>query len=319
MYNCTPETDGGLCGGIDLGGTKIETTLFGKDLSVAIRRRRATPRDEYADLLDAVTAEIEWLRREAGSVDLPVGIGIPGLIDPATGVSLTSNLPARGRTFGRDLQGRAGAGLSMANDCKCFALSEANGGAGDGIPRVFGLVIGTGVGGGFCVHGHLDTGANGLAGEVGHFGIPAHVAEELNLRVLPCGCGRDGCYETLVSGPGMSAICRILTGSAAEAHEISRAASAGDPAMKHVLDVWCRLAAELLFTIQLTLDPDCFVLGGGLSEIPGIDASLEVVLDTSFLPSSKKPSILKPVFGTASGCRGAALLSLIERQCRKAP
>ena len=319
MYNCTPETEGGLCGGIDLGGTKIEATLFGEDLSVTIRRRRSTPRDGYAALLDAVTAEIEWLRREAGSGDLPVGIGIPGLIDPATGVSLTSNLPARGRTLGRDLQGRVGAGLSMANDCKCFALSEANGGAGDGFPRVFGLIIGTGVGGGFCVHGNLETGANDLVGEVGHFGIPAHVAEELDLPVLPCGCGREGCYETLVSGPGLSAICKLLTGSAAKAHEISRAANAGDPAMKRALDVWHRLTAELLFTIQLTLDPDCVVLGGGLSDIPGIDGSLKELLDTSFLPSSKKPNILKPVFGTASGCRGAALLSLIERDSQKAP
>ena len=319
MYGCTPETGGGPCGGVDLGGTKIEATLFGEDLSVASRRRRATPRDEYADLLDAVAAEIEWLRREAGADDLPVGVGIPGLIDPATGVSLTSNLPAAGRTLGRDLQGRVGAGLSMANDCKCFALSEANGGAGDGFSRVFGLIIGTGVGGGFCVDGRLDTGANGLVGEVGHFGIPAHLAAEFDLPVLPCGCGRKGCYETLVSGPGLSAICKTLTGSAAQAHEISRAADAGDPAMKRVLAVWHRLAAELLFTIQSTLDPDCFVLGGGLSDIPGIDASLAAALDASFLPSSKKPSILTPVFGAGSGGRGAALLSLMDRQSRKAP
>ena len=207
----------------------------------------------------------------------------------------------------------------MANDCKCFALSEANGGAGDGFSRVFGLIIGTGLGGGFCIDGRLDTGAHGLVGEVGHFGIPAHLVVELDLPVLPCECGRKGCYETLVSGTGLSAICKTLTGSAAKAHEISRAADAGDPAMKRTLEVWHRLAAELLFTIQLTLDPDCFVLGGGLSDIPGIELSLEAALDSSFLPSSKKPNILKPVFGAGSGGRGAALLSLMDRRSRKVP
>lgn len=319
MYGSMPETGGGLCGGVDLGGTKIEATLFRENLCVASRRRRATSRDKYAELLDAVVAEIEWLRREAGSDDLPVGIGIPGLVDPATGVSLTANLPARGHALGRDLHSRVGGGLSMANDCKCFALSEANGGAGNGFSRVFGLIIGTGLGGGFCVDGQLDTGANGLVGEVGHFGIPAHLAAELDLPVLPCGCGRKGCYETFVSGPGISAICKTLTGSAAKAHEISRAAHAGYPAMKRTLEVWHRLAAELLFTIHLTLDPDCFVLGGGLSDIPGIDVSLAAALDVSFLPSSKKPNILKPFFGASSGGRGAALLSLRDRQSRKAP
>ena len=253
------------------------------------------------------------------SDDLPVGVGIPGIIDPATGVSLTANLPARGRTFGRDLHGRVGGGLSMANDCKCFALSEANGGAGDGFSRVFGLIIGTGLGGGFCVDGQLDTGAHGLVGEIGHFGVPAHLAAELGLPVLPCGCGRRGCYETLVSGPGLSAICETVTGSAAKAHEISRAAEAGDRSMQRTLEIWHRLAAELLFTIQLTLDPDCFVLGGGLSNITGIDVGLATALDTSFLPSSKKPNILKAVFGAGSGSRGAALLSLMDWQSRKTP
>ena len=319
MYGCTPEAGGGLCGGVDLGGSKIEATLFGEDLSVASRRRRATPREGYGELLDAVAAEIEWLRREAGSDELPVGIGIPGLIDPATGVSLTANLPATGRTLGSDLHGRVGGNLSMANDCKCFALSEANGGAGDGFSRVFGLIIGTGLGGGFCVDGCLATGAGGLVGEVGHIGIPAHLAVELDLPVLPCGCGRRGCYETLVSGPGLSAICEALTGTPAQGHEITRAVDAGDPAMNRALEVWHRLVAELLFTIHLTLDPDCIVLGGGLSDIPGIDVSLEAALDASVLPSSKKPSILKPVFGAGSGGRGAALLSLRDRRSRRAP
>ena len=318
MSNFMPETSGGLCGGVDLGGTKIEATLFGKGLSVTSRRRRATPRNEYAELLDAVVAEIEWLRHEAGSDDLPVGIGIPGLVDPETGISVMANLPARGHMFGRDLHDRVTVNLSMANDCKCFALSEANGGAGDQFSRVFGLIIGTGLGGGFCVNGQLETGANGLVGEVGHLGFPAHLAAELDLPVLSCGCGRKGCYETIVSGPGMSAICKALTGSALTAHEISKAADAGIPEMRRTFEIWHRLAAELLFTIQSTLDPDCFVLGGGLSNIAGIDVSLASALDASLLPSSKRPKILKPAFGAGSGGRGAALLALTDRQARNA-
>ena len=143
-------------GGIDLGGTKIETKLFDANMNEVAVRRTPTPRDNYDKLLAALLSEISWLRSTAGNAKMSVGLGLPGFIDPCTGKSITSNLPATGRMLQADLRVYAGCQIAVENDCNCFALSEAHGGGGEGFHRVFGLILGTGLGGGFCVDGALS-------------------------------------------------------------------------------------------------------------------------------------------------------------------
>lgn len=297
-----------VCGGIDLGGTKIEATLFDGDLTPLASRRVATPRDSYADLLDALGTEVAWLQSEAQHVDLPVGVGIPGLIDPVTGHSVTANLPANGKPLGADLKARSGGTIRLANDCKCFALSEAVGGAGDGHHTVFGLILGTGLGGGVVVDGRLMPGPNALAGEIGHAALPAPLVAQYGLPLLPCGCGRQGCFETYLSGAGMERLSDTLTGQRRTAPQIVAATLQNDADAQRVFEVWLQIAGELLHSLQLHIDPDCIVLGGGLSKIDGLDRKLSRALAASALPGLRAPDIRKPKFGDSSGTRGAALL-----------
>ncbi|MCP1170638.1 ROK family protein [Limimaricola litoreus] len=306
MSVSTPELPAAI--GVDLGGTKIEATLFGSDMTARDTRRRPTPRESYADLLGALEDEVSRLRHKSGVTDLPVGIGLPGLVDAQSGVSVCANLVADGHALARDLTARIGGRVVVANDCKCFALSEACGGAGAGRARVFGLILGTGLGGGLCQDGKLVLGLNGLPGEIGHVALPAHLVARHDLPLVVCGCGRTGCMETLVSGTGMARLAKALTGRERGGPEI--AAAPDEPENARILHVWSALAAELLHSLQLHIDPDCIVLGGGLSNIAGLESRLADALKAAALPSVRLPEIVKPAFGDSSGGRGAALLSL---------
>ena len=308
MSVSTAERGAAAAIGLDVGGTKIEATLFAGDMTPLASRRRATPKTSYGDLLAALAGEVAWLRDEAGAEGLPIGIGVPGLVDPQTGVSVCANLVANGEALARDLASRVAGDVVIANDCKCFTLSEANGGAGRDHARVFGLILGTGLGGGLCQDGRLVLGHNGLPGEIGHYGLPAHLVAEHGLPLLKCGCGRTGCTETMISGTGMAHLYRALTGRDRAAPEIAADPDAPDNA--RVLAVWSALAAELVHAVQLHLDPDCIVFGGGLSNIAGLEHRLRDALEKAALPSVRAPDILKPVFGDSSGGRGAALLAL---------
>ncbi len=294
--------------GIDLGGTKIEACLFDSSLVRLTSRRIPTPRQSYTELLDALVDQYRWLREEAEVTDLPLGIGIPGLIEPTTGLSLTSNLPAMGRPLRDDLSRRLGFAVPVKNDCKCFALSEANGGAGDVYETVFGLILGTGCGGGVCYRGKLVEGSNGLPGEVGHTGVPLSAGHGIALPLLRCNCGRLGCFETLISGPGMTALARGLCGVDLQPEEIVGGALAGDEDLERVLVLWSDLVGELLRTIQGTVDPDCVVIGGGLSRVEGIEARLAERLPAHRINGARSPAIVVAKFGDSSGVRGAAML-----------
>ena len=303
-----------MFGGIDLGGTKIEACLFDADFLPVLSRRIATPATSYSDLVDAVIAQYDWLGMRAISDfgqrgRLSLGIGIPGVIDRKTGLSKTANLPAHDRPLRDDLARRIGFAVPILNDCKCFALSEANGGAGAGFVTVFGLILGTGCGGGVCHHGRLVAGRNDLPGEVGHIGIPAHHPALRDLPALTCGCGRIGCFESLVSGPGMQALSFHLTGTARSPQEIVLRATAGDHAMRLVLETWLDLLCELVHMVQLTIDPDCIVLGGGLSRIEGLAGILADRFDRHRLKGIDAPTFLAAEFGDSSGVRGAAMLA----------
>lgn len=295
--------------GIDLGGTKIEASVFGANFDLIETRRVATP-VTYGALLDALVDQYEWLCNKVDVRELPLGIGIPGIIDPTTGLSNTSNLPATGMPLHSDLSDRLGFSVPVENDCKCFAMSEANGGAGDAYETVFGLILGTGCGGGVCFQGALVKGRNGLPGEVGHFGIPIDLANSLELPCLRCGCGRSGCYETLISGPGMSALSQHYTGEMLSPKQVVAAAHGGDKKMNHVVTVWTQIVCELVHTIQLTIDPDCIILGGGLSRIEGLVGKLNTRYDAHRIAGVSGPDVIRAKYGDSSGVRGAALLGI---------
>lgn len=300
----------GFCGGIDLGGTKIESALFGDGLSLAAHRRRPTPQSSYEDVIKALSEEAVWLREEAGVPDLPVGIGVPGMIDPQSGRVLTPNLPASDRSLADDIREQAGEGISVGNDGRCFALSEAHGGAGEGNSTVLGLVLGTGLGGGVCVNGQIMPGPNTLAGEVGHSPLPAELLRRYSLPILKCGCGREGCYETYLCGPGLERLYSAMKGSALSAQEISLCGTDGTRA---VMGVWYKIAGELLRTLQLHSDPGCIVIGGGLSGLANIDSRFAEELELSAHSDLRKPVIRKAAFAY-SGARGAAILSVQQKR-----
>jgi predicted NBD/HSP70 family sugar kinase len=301
-----------MFGGIDLGGTKIQACLFEANLEPGASRRTPTPASSYADLVEALVAQYEWLRDVSGDRNLPLGIGIPGWIEPKTGLSFTANLLANGMPLRADLSQRFGFAVRVENDCKCFALSEANGGAAAGYETAFGLILGTGCGGGVCRSGSLVKGSNGLPGEVGHIGIPMRLAARMNLPNLRCGCGRVGCYETLVSGPGMSALALAITGEKVTPDQIVTAAAGGQQAMQRVFDAWLDLVCELLHTIQLTIDPHCVVLGGGLSRINGVDLELSKRFASLSREGIREPAIFASRYGDSSGARGAAMLAILN-------
>jgi predicted NBD/HSP70 family sugar kinase len=292
---------------MDVGGSKIETCLFDGQFHALERRRVETACTTYEELLDCIVAEARWLDSSAGgAVDL--GIGLPGLVDRATGRALTSNLPATGRPLREDLIAQLGRDVAMANDCKCFALSEANGGAADGSEIALGLILGTGVGGGVTRQGRLVLGHNDLPGELGHLGIPGHFVTEWALPMLLCGCGQIGCYETLVSGPGLVRLAGRHGAAGREPADIARLAMTGDEAMAVTMHEWLTLLAELIHTAQCTIDMDCVVLGGGLSRIPDVAPMLADTYRARQI-ADRETRFAVAHFGDASGTRGAAMLS----------
>ncbi len=284
-----------IAGGIDVGGTKIEASVFDASWQALETRRVDTPQS-YPALVEAVAAQAAWIG------DLPLGIGLPGRHDAQTGLAFTANLPASGKPMRADILHAMARPASFGNDCDLFALSEAQLGAGRGHSAMFGLILGTGVGGGFCLNGSLVTTRGGAMGEVGHLPIPA----TLSLPLLPCGCGRKGCFETLASGPGMAKLGQHMDGTIRTPAEIA----AEDGA---VFTTWLRIVASLIASLQCTLDPDCIVLGGGLSNIKGVAEKISAVLPPLVLKGTTPPAIFKAKFGDSSGTRGAALLALQEQ------
>jgi len=293
-------------GGMDVGGSKIESCLFDEQFCPLERRRVETACGTYAELLDCIVGEAHWLDERAGAA-VALGIGLPGLVDHATGRALTSNLPATGRPLRADLAARLGRSIAVANDCKCFALSEANGGAGEGAETTLGLILGTGVGGGVTHRGRLMLGHNDLPGELGHLGIPGRLVAQWGLPILPCGCGRVGCYETLLSGPGLTRLASRHGGPDRSPAQIAQLAATGDAAMAAALREWLTLLAELIHTAQCTIDMDCVVLGGGLSRIPDVAAMLGSAYRAVQI-AGRETRFAVARFGDASGTRGAAML-----------
>jgi fructokinase len=292
--------------GIDLGGTKIEGAAVDTSGSVRLRRRVVTPAQDYRATIDAIIALIRTVEQKIG-VAAPVGIGIPGALSPATGLVKNANSTwLIGRPLQRDIEAALGRPTRLANDANCFALSEATDGAGAAAETVFGVILGTGVGGGISIRRQILAGANAIAGEWGHNTLPWPTAEEV--PGPPCWCGRSGCLETFLSGPALAMDHYRHGGQKLSAPEIAEAGSAGDPECFATLERYMdRLARGLASVINL-VDPGAIVLGGGLS---GISALYERVprLWTRYIFSDRVTTpLLPPVHGATSGVRGAAWL-----------
>lgn len=292
--------------GIDLGGTKIEIVALDETGNELVRRRRPTPRGDYAATLEAVAQMVGEAEAELGA-RATVGVGHPGAISPATGLIKNANsVWLNDRPLDRDLMARLDREIAFANDANCLALSEATDGAGAGADIVFTVILGTGVGGGVVVGGRVLKGANAIAGEWGHNPLPWPRDEE---RPGPaCYCGLSGCIETWCSGVGMAADHERVTGQALSGPAIVAAADQGDPAASATLERHAdRLARGLAHVINL-IDPDVIVLGGGVSNIERLYTAVPPLLLRWAFTDRVDTKLLPPVFGDSSGVRGAAWL-----------
>lgn len=292
-----------LCGAIDLGGSKIEARLFGPGMETVAQRRIPTPRHALPPFLEALAQQIRWLESEARNPELPIAIALPGVIDPVSGKVQAANLPQGDYALGATVAARIGRRLPLVNDAMAFAWSEAHGGAAEGAASVLGLIVGTGIGAGLVVDGRLPSRHAGLAVEIGHLGMPARALARHDLPLIPCGCGRQGCVESYLAGPGLTRLAE-----AAGLGPLAPAEIARHPQGEAVLTTWADLAGEVLAGAQMILDPEVIVLGGGVSNLPGIAARLSAAIE-SYRLGTRAPSIRLAQHGDSSGARGAALLA----------
>jgi len=293
--------------GIDLGGAKIEGIAIDRNGRELARRRIGTPRGNYAATLDAISGLVTWLEGEAAGGRASIGIGIPGVVSPKTGLVKNANSTwLIGHPLDRDVAERLGRSVRIQNDANCFAVSEAADGAGAGFHTVFGVIIGTGTGAGIVVGGKVLTGRNAIAGEWGHTSLPWPGVDEHPGPV--CYCGRLGCIEAWVSGPGCAADHERATGQKFSAVEIAERADSGDVAAVATLERYeDRLARGLTMVIDV-LDPDVIVLGGGMSNVDRLYRTLPALLDHWCFSDGIDTPIVKARHGDSSGVRGAAWL-----------
>lgn len=298
------------CYGLDIGGSKIELVAFDGAMQALHRQRIDTPQASYDAFLDAVCALVAQADAALGRRCDAIGLGLPGVRDRIGGRQLSANVPAlTGQCVGTDLEARLRRPLHLGNDLQCFALSEAQGGAADGYPSMFGAILGTGAGGGYCLDGRLLTGHNGIAGEWGHWSIPAHLLAKHGLPLLDCGCGLRGCLERYVSGSGVAALHRHLDGTSVNATEVISAAQAGDSAAQQALVIHLDVLGHAFASLVMALDPHVIVLGGGLSRHRPLYSALPAAVQAHLFAGMRVPPILPPRFGDAGGARGAALLA----------
>lgn len=292
--------------GIDLGGTKIAAVVLDDGGRVLWQRRMPAPREDYGATIEALAGVVIDAEREL-RVRCTVGIGIPGAISPATGLVKNANSTwLNGRRLSDDLEARLNRAVRLANDANCLAISEASDGAAAGAEVVFGVILGTGTGGGVVVHGRVLTGANSIAGEWGHNPLPWPDVDERPGRA--CYCGRHGCLETFLSGPGLAADYAAHGGGPERGEVIVARAAAGEPLAGRTLDRWERRLAKSLATVINVLDPDVIVVGGGLSAIERIYRNIPERWGAWVFSDGVATKLVRAKHGDASGVRGAAWL-----------
>jgi fructokinase len=292
--------------GVDLGGTKTEVAVIDPQGQTGFCERAPTPRD-YEAKIRLIAGLVAKAGDAAASDSLPVGVGHPGTLNPRTGLMRNANsTELNGHPLDRDLAAAIGRPVRCANDANCFALSEAIDGAGRGASSVFGVILGTGVGGGIVIDQSLLEGASRLGGEWGHTALPRPSA--LEVPGPACQCGLEGCLESWVSGPAVSADHARMTGQQWRADEIVRAAAAGDSSAIATIDRFEDRLARGLATVINILDPEIVVLGGGLSNIPDLATHLESRLPAYVFTDDMTTRVRRNQHGDSSGVRGAAWL-----------
>jgi fructokinase len=292
--------------GIDLGGTKIEIIALDDAGVELLRKRVATPQGDYHGILNTIAqliADVESVTRQHGSI----GIGTPGALSPATGLMRNSNsVCLNGKPVKTDLENLLQRPIRMANDANCFALSEATDGAAQGAAVVFGVIVGTGTGAGVVVNQQVLTGPNAIAGEWGHNPLPWPRDDE---RPGPlCYCGKQGCIETFLSGPGLELDYRLATGMQARAEEIVLRAEKNEVQAEQCLQRYENRMARALAHIINVLDPDIIVLGGGMSNVQRLYKNVPAIWGKYVFSDVVLTRLVPPRFGDSSGVRGAAWL-----------
>lgn len=287
--------------GIDLGGTKTEIiALEGSD--ERLRRRLPTPQGDYPATLQTIVRLVQEAEHQLGARG-SVGIGIPGTRSPDHGRIKNANSTCLiGQDLQGDLQHLLQRPVRLANDADCFALSEASDGAGAGAASVFGVILGTGVGGGIVIHGRLLAGPNAIAGEWGHNALPWRTPADGPAR--RCYCGLDDCIETFLSGPGWAARSALGLNAA----DLARLAHHGEPAAARALDTYCGQLARALASVINVIDPQVIVLGGGLSNIPALYQRVPPLLVRHVFSDQVNTRLVQARHGDSSGVRGAAWL-----------
>ena len=294
--------------GLDIGGTKIEIAQFDQQFNRISSSRITTPTEDYEAFLNSITrlvSDADQKTNQRGSV----GIGLPGVLSQQTGTLLSSNIPcANGMPLQKDLTEKLQRPIAIENDCRAFAFSESNGGAADSFPLVFGAILGTGAGGGFCQNGEIYRGAKSVSGEWGHAPLSARIQQCYQLPIWDCGCGLSGCYERYIAGPGIARLYRYFGGAELAAPEIVSQYRSGEETARKTFTAFLDITAEALANVIITFDPDAIVLGGGLSEVKELYEQLPDRMASYLFKGLKPPVILSPEFGGSSGVRGAAIL-----------
>jgi len=292
--------------GIDLGGTKIEILALDESGRERLRKRVATPAGDYAATVAAITALVHDAERELGETG-SVGIATPGAVSRLTGRIKNANSTClNGQPLVDDLQRVLQREIRIENDANCFALSEATDGAAAGAAVVFGVILGTGVGGGIVVHGRTLVGANAIAGEWGHNPLPWPADDERPGNA--CYCGRAGCIETWLSGPGLAQNFFQLDGRRLDAAAIAQAAAGGDARAEVAMAAYEERLAKSLASVINLLDPDVIVLGGGLSNLARLYRNVPLRWGRYLFSDAVVTQLVPPRYGDASGARGAAWL-----------
>lgn len=292
--------------GVDLGGTKIEGIVLRDDGTEVARRRQPTPAGDYGATIAAVAALVDHLEEQVGR-RCSVGVGIPGTVSPHSGLVKNANSTwLIGRPLDADLSAALDRPIRLANDANCFAVSEATDGAAAGAAVVFGVILGTGVGGGLVVDGRALVGANAVAGEWGHNPLPWPSDDE---RPGPaCYCGRRGCIETFLSGPGLARDYRAHNATEAAAVDIAERARQGEAAAEEALRRYAARLARALAGVINIVDPDVIVLGGGLSNLDHLYDSVPRLWQDWVFSDRVETPLRRNRHGDSSGVRGAAWL-----------
>ncbi len=291
--------------GIDLGGTKTEIAAFDDAGAERLRLREPTPAGDYAATLALITRLVADAERQLGA-QATIGIATPGALSPSTGLMRNSNSTCLNqRPVKIDLQRMLGRDVRLANDANCFALSEARDGAAAGAASVFGVIIGTGVGGGIVINGRVVDGPNAIAGEWGHNPLPW--PEDIERPGAACYCGKRGCIETFLSGPGFARDYALYGGARIFPEEIVSRSTRGGLAV-HALERYEGRLARALASVINVLDPEVIVLGGGLSNVERLYKNIPALWGKWVFSDTVRTRLVRNAHGDSSGVRGAAWL-----------